>query len=257
MTVDTGVSPLELRLAPIIDSHTKFPFAYRAETLINSVEFGSLPFSCYQHVADNAEAGIRLARWGIKAAIAAIRRFEAKGRKVDFISVRCPAALAAEVELYEWMSALMREEDFHNPDRLCLEFPLSVLSRPAEKVSLAILNMKLLKVRTMLAGAAGAECPCTRLMDVPFDYVLLDPAITCLADSRDKGTVITMLLQYLRSMHAEIIGEGAQNDTQITVLSRSDCAGYIPAENYQGNLPQVSLSMTVDEAILQREEEEG
>lgn len=255
MTIASGVKPLEMRFAQINSCYRKLPIAYRSFTYINSVSMGVIPPEKYGFAADVSEQGIEIARWNIREGIRTIRKFISEGRHVDFVTVRCPAKLAFEVDLYDWMKGIMEEYDFHTPEKLCLEFPQSLLYENEEKARLSMLNLKLLKVRSMLSGCGADDCPTSRLMRVPVDMVILDPAITILAGDREKSGSLSMLISYLQSMHVEVIADGVRSDDQITTLSRAGCIGYIPSPAYSGMINHGPLRMRLEEAVLQKEEE--
>jgi EAL domain-containing protein (putative c-di-GMP-specific phosphodiesterase class I) len=255
MALESGVAPLEMRFAQINSSYRRLPIAYRSFTYVNSVTEGILPPEKYAFAADVTDRGIRLAKWNVLQAIDAIRRFDEAGRHVRFVTARCPARLALVPDLYEWMRSLMEQADFHTPERLCLEFPQSLLYEDEEAVRMALLNMKLLKVPTMMTGCGARDCPVTSLINLPVDYVVLAPWLTALTDSRNKGASVLALLAFLRSLPVEVIGDGVRNDNQIAAFSRSDCLGYIPSPDYEGAVSHGRLRMTLDEAIAQNEEE--
>ena len=255
MTLDSGVAPLEVRYSQINSCYRKLPVAYRAHTFINSVTMGVLTPEQYAFASDGTERGVRLARWNIEQAISAVRAFERSGRHVQFVTARCPARLALVDDLYQWMKSLLDELDFHSPEKICLEFPQSLLFEDEEKVRLSILNMKLLNVRTMMSGCGADDCPVANLLRIPLDFVLLAPSVTTLIDNRNKSNAILSLIGFLRSLPVEIIAEGVCNDNQISALSRSDCFGYIPSTGFSGNISHGPLRMVLTEAIHQHEEE--
>lgn len=257
MTLDSGIAPLELRYCQVNDCYGKLPVAYRTSTVINSVTMGVLTQEKYSFAADSTEQGIRLARWNICEAMKAIKKFEEAGRHIQWLSVRCPAILATEVDMYDWMKKLMEENDFQTPEKLCLEFPQSLLFEQNEKAQISVLNLKLLKVKSIMSGCAANDCPIGNLMDVPVDMVFLDESKTKLTGDRDKGAVISALLQYIRSMDIEIIAEGVIEDDQLPLLHRAECFGYIVSDDYYGYTEYGSKTMTLEEAIAQKEEDNG
>ena len=250
MTVASGVKPLELRYTPINDCYSKMPVAYRTATRINSVAAGVLEPAEYAASLEATREGIDLACWGIAEAMRHLKVFEQAGRHVAYIAVRCPVALAANGSLEETMQRLFTENNCGTPDKICLEFPAAVLHHPTETLRKAMLDMKLMHVRTMMSGCGASDCPMANLLAVPVERVLLTPPVTRLAGSRGDPT----LVQYLHSMRAEIVAEGAENDAQIQVLNRAGCAGYIAADTYQGAAGRSKRDMTLESAVAQKEE---
>lgn len=255
MALASGILPMETRYSQINHPYRKIPIAYRSFTYLNSIVSGVVPPEKYSYAADATEIGVRLSRHNIITAMRTVRKMEEAGRKVEFITARCSPSLALEPDMYEWMRALMEENGFDKPERLCLEFPQSLLYEDAEQVKLSLLGMKLLKVKTMLSGCGADDCPVASLIDIPVDFVLLTPKLTQLLSSRAKNRIVLTLIQFFRALPAEVISDGVTNDEQIATLSRSDCFGYIPASNYSGNVIHGRLRMTLDEATSQKEEE--
>ncbi|MBO4468357.1 MAG: EAL domain-containing protein [Clostridia bacterium] len=256
MTIDSGVAPIEIRYSQINSCYRKLPIAYRSFTYINSVVEGIISPEKYAYAADETETGVRLAKYNIKAAMRAIEKFIIAGRNIEFVSVRIPARLVLETDFYGAIKSIIDEYGFQFPDKLCLEFPRTLLFEDEEKARMAILSMKLLKVKTMMTGCGAKDSPVTPLINLPVDYLLLSDFITTLADSRDKGTTVSAFIAFLRGLPCNIIGDGVYNDEQITALSRADCFGYIPSSGYKGSVEHGRLRMPLDEAIAQREEEE-
>lgn len=254
-TVESGVPPLELRYTAINGCYAKMPFAYRTATFVNSVVMGVLRQEEFSFATNLTETGIRLAKWNILEAARHLKAFEDAGRHVEWISVRCPVALAMNVDLYEWMLAVIRESGLQDPSKLCLEFPQSLLFCKEEKARLSVLDMKLLKVRTLLSGVGGVDCPTARLTAIPVDMVLLDEKTTALTNDRNKPNVVPTMVQYLRSMRTEVIANGVSDDDQIRSLNRAECIGYITAKDYKGTTEPGSRRMPLAQAIAQREEE--
>ena len=255
-SVTAGVAPLEMRYCQINSCYRRLPIAYRSFTYINSVIEGVLSPEKYSFASDSSDRGIRLAKWNIKEAVRALRSFEAAGRHVEFVTARCPAKLCLVDDLYEWMKNVLEEIDFHEPQKLCLEFSQSILFEDLEKVRASVLAMKLLKVKTLMTGCGEADCPVTSLLQIPVDYVLLAPHITALTDNRNKGGAVSAFLAFLRSLPVQVIGDGVMNDSQIRALSRADTFGYVPSSGYVGEAIHGKLRMTLQEAVAQSEEEE-
>ena len=255
MTLESGVAPLEVRFSQINSCYRKLPVAYRAHTFINSVTMGVLTPEEYTFASDGTDRGVRLARWNVEQAIAAVKLFEEAGRNIKFVTARCPARLALEDDLFQWMKDILDETDFHSPEKICLEFPQSLLFEDEDKVRLSVLNMKLLKVKTMMSGCGADDCPVGKLLRIPVDMVMLDPSVTTLVDNRNKGNAAQALIGFLRTIPVDVIGEGVYSDNQITTLSRSDCFGYIPSSGFQGSVGHGPLRMTLKEAVSQNEEE--
>ena len=255
MSVKSGVAPLEVRFSQINSCYRRLPMAYRSYIYINSVTEGVLSPERYAYAAETSDNWENLATWSIKAAIRNYRKFTAAGRHVEFITARVPAKLALSEDLYTFMKTLLEEEGFDAPEKLCLEFPRTVLYEDEEKVRSAMLDMKLLRVRTMMSGCGEKDCPVTSLINVPVDFVILAPWLTVQIDSRSHGKQISALIGFLRSLSIEVIADGVLADPQISLLNRADCMGYIPSSGYEGPVMHGRLRMTLKEALAQKEDD--
>lgn len=256
MSLDSGIAPIEIRYSQINSCYRKLPVAYRSYTYINSVVEGVISPEKYSYAADETDTGIRLAKYNLKAAMKAVEQFIIAGRKIEFVSLRVSPRMVLDPDFYGAIKSEIDKYDFKFPDKLCLEFPRTVLFEDEEKVRMALLGMKLLKVKTMMTGCGEKDSPVTPLIDLPFDYLLLSPHLTALANSRDKSTTVASFIAFLRGLPCNIIADGVYNDEQITALSRADCFGYIPSSGYKGSVEHGRLRMPIDEALTQKEEEE-
>ena len=255
-TLDSGVMPLVLRYDQINACDTKLPIAYRTETVVRSTALGHLTSEEYRNACENADVGFRMAEWNVIEAMKHITHFVKSGRDIKWISVRCPSRMVEHVDLYKWMKNLIKENKFRYPDKLCLEFETSLLARKTELARLAVLDMKLLGVKTMLVGGADETCPLSRLVEIPVDMVMLAPSVTKWTGSRNKPRLIPSLIPYLKSMRAEVYADGVLNDDQIMLLNRSECEGYLTAPAYKGKDPTYR-NMGVKKALLQKDTEDN
>jgi len=256
MTIQSCVKPLEMRFSQINGCYKKAPVAYRSYTYINSVVEGVIPPERYSFAADETERGVRLSGWTIAGAIEAIKKFDGAGRNVEFVSARVTPRLVREVDFYGYIKAILEKNDFSEPEKLCLEFPRTVLYEDEEKVRAALLAMKLLKVKTMLAGFGEKDCPITPLFDLPFDFVIISPWLIPLSVERKRKAAFGELVSLLSALGIGIVFDGVKTDEQLTALARTDGFGYIPSPAYEGEVTHGRLRMPVDEALLQSEEEE-
>lgn len=254
-TLDAGVLPLVLRYRQINACDTRLPIAYRTGTVVRSTALGYLTPREYRRAFETTDAGFRMAEWNVTEAMKHITRFVEAGRDFQWISVQCPARMVERVDFYKWMKRLIKENGFRYPTKLCLEFDTSLLNKNTEPARLAILDMKLLGVKTMLIGGGNAECPLSRLVDIPADIVMLSPSVTKWTGSRNKPHLVPTIIPYLKSMRAEVYADGVLNDDQIQLLNRLECLGYATAPSYKGKYP-TNRNMGVRTAIAQKDTED-
>lgn len=250
--VFAGVPPLELCYHAVYGCSSGLPIGYRTYAVVNSLVMGCLTPTEYDYAASESETGIRLTLRSIREALRHLRRFDDTGREISFLSVCCPVSLARLEDLYDRIRRILEEEQVSESSRLCLEFPVSILSDKSPQIRQSILDMKLLHVRTLMRGAASDDCPTARLTEVPLDAVLLDPGVTALINDRNKPQLVSSLVQYLKSMYTEVLAEGVLDDEQIRSLQRMDCVGYTPAPTYHGVNSHTDEPLSLEKALLQR-----
>ena len=243
MSVDAGVAPLELRFIPIVNPESDFPIAYRTRTQIHSVILGELPPEEYTYVSDKREVGTALLRHSLQHAVTALNAFRKAGREVAFLTVRCPAELVDNADLYAEISQVLQKNPSVDPQKLCLEFPATLMDRQTEKARTAVLDMKLLKIRTALTGCGAEEFPIAKLLTVSPDIVFLDPGATAYAGSRNKPQLLSALVSLIQAMRIDAIAEGTE--AQRRAMRGTDCVGFVHTDG---------VSLSLDEALAQKEE---
>lgn len=256
MTLQTRVMPLEMRFSQINNAYKKTPFAYRSYTYINSVIDGVIAPERYSFASDQTEQGIRLSRWNISEVAEAIKKMDNAGRHVQFITARVSPKIVDQLDFYAYIKELADGCGIEDYSKLCLEFPRTVLFEDHEKVRAAVLAMKLLKIKSMLTGCGSTDSAITPLFDIPFDYVVLAPALAYRIDDRGKKAAMEAFLSFIRLLGCDVIAENVTNDDQINSLIKSDCVGYIPSPDYHGAFEHGRLRMPLDEALLQSDGEE-
>lgn len=254
--LSSGLAPLEMRFSQINSCYRKKPIAYRTFTYMNSLIEGVVSPEKYSYAADGSDRGIRLSVWNIEEAIRAIEGFVAAGRRIEFVTARVSPKLVYEEDFYAFVQQIFDRMEFSSPEQLCLEFPRTVLFEDEEKVRMALLTAKLLKVKTLLAGCGEKDTPVTPVLNLPFDYVLLAPWVTALSNDRSKSQAISSLVGFLQALPAFVIADGVKSDEQISVFSRADAFGYIPAHDFVGLTKHGQARMPFEEAKAQREEDE-
>jgi len=248
------VPSLELKYQVISDCYSKLPVAYRGETVANSVYMGRLTEKDYTYATDtSSDVGVRLAKWNIVKVISDINQLLLLGRKPLFVSVRCPAALADEEDLYTDIKTIIAKCGLKDASKLCLEFTQSLLYLTGERASKNIIDMKLLGVQTMVSGVGAYDCPASKLLDIPVDWCMLDKNTVALAADRNKPRVLPTFAQYLKSMNVKLMGDGVTDDEQINTLLRLDFAGVTTADKYEGTIKYPFKNLSFEEISIQQE----
>lgn len=234
MSVGTGVSPLELRFTQVNDSESKLPIAYRATAVVNSMMMGTLTEEHYESAMAVSPVGSKLAEWGIRETVRFIGELEKAEIPFRWVSFKCPSAVTVRADLFEIIKKLIDSGELEHPEHLCLEFQNTLLLENPEKARTAMLDMQLLKVKTLMSGCASDNCPVQTLNEIPVDMVILDPSVTALAVKKGREGVVPALISYLKAMGVDPIASEIMDDTQVQEFHRLEVYGYVPSEFYVG-----------------------
>lgn len=224
LTIDSGLAPIELKYYPIVNVDGPESIAFRTSTSINSIVFGELKEDDYKHISDKRLCGIELLKHNIQHAIGAIKAFTKANKQVGFISVRCPGEIIERTSLYDLVKEVLQQNPSVDPSKLCLEFPENLLELDPEKVKYAVLDMKLLKVRTALQGVGKEEFKVSKLTSIPVDFAIIDKSASEWAGSRNKPQLFNSLLSYISAMGVESIAIGTQDNKK--EIRYSDAVGF-------------------------------
>jgi len=184
---------------------------------------GELNENAYTYVTDKRACGVDLFKRALAHAIKTIKVFEKNGRDFAFIAIRCPAEFA-ENELYlQAVKAILEENKGIDASKLCLEFPNAMIEK-GEQGKYAILNAKLLGVKTCMTDCGSENFPAAKLTEISPDYVLLNQDATKWAGDRDKPQLFKSLIAYIKSMGCDVIAHCEQSNLQ--QMRGSYCFGY-------------------------------
>ena len=257
LTIESGVPPLQLTFTQVNGCYTKRPVAYRTQTRVNSIALGVINYREYGYATEHDDVGNDLAKWSITAALKAAKRFARAGRNIDWISVRCPSNLATDVDLYDFIIDTAAKQKSGFIDKLCLEFPKSLLLREPAAVFKTVSDMAVLKVKTMICGCGAKDMPLTKLADYPLYGAILDKSVAETLSDRNKHDAVPALLGYLKTLGLSLYADGVTDDDQIDAFYRLDCMGYVCGEDYKGNHPFDGFDNSIEFSIDQKEEDYG
>lgn len=249
LSVKSGVAPIELLYRPIIDCETGRVLALLAETVINSSLLGRLNEVDYTGVCDGRLSGIALFVQSLRHALCDLDVFRARFAPPSFLSIRCPAELAEapDVDLFSTVRNVLKGHRNVSPSALCIAFPASLTEKQTEKARKAILDLKVLKVKTLITGCGKEDFPISKLVTITPDAVVLDESATAWAGSRDKPRLFPALVTYLKSMGIEAYAEGAEEKRH--AMRNTDCAGFIDRERQPLSREEILSLLATETAI--------
>ncbi|MCQ2399288.1 MAG: EAL domain-containing protein, partial [Clostridia bacterium] len=176
-------------------------------------------------VSDKREVGIELLKHNIQHAITALTLFEKANIDLDFLSIRCPADIIDKLSLYDIVSEILQKNPKFDSSKLCFEFPATILDKDTERAKTALLDMKLLKIRTAIVGGGDENFLLSKIVQVTPNIVFLTPTATAWGGNRNKPELLKSLTAYIKSMGAEVIAEG--RDINRKGLRGVECLGFL------------------------------
>jgi len=210
LQIDSGLIPLEPVFFPIVPVDGVQAIAFRSSTKINSIIMGVMREEDYTPVSDNRLCGIELFKHNIQHAIATLKEFDKAHKRCDFVSVRCPAQLIEKCALYDLVKEVLQKNPSIDPHRICVEFTENLVEQDTEKAKYAVLDMKILKLRTALVGVGKEDFKVSKLVSIPVDLAIIDKEASKWVSDRNKPQLFSSLLNYVRSMGVHSIVEGKE-----------------------------------------------
>lgn len=245
LQIDSGLKPLEPEFFPIVPLDGVEAIAFRSSTKINSIIMGVMKQDDYVPVSDNRLCGVELFKHNIQHAIASLKEFDKAHKRCDFISVRCPAQLIEKTKLYDLVKEVLQKNPSIDPSRICIEFTENLLEQDVEKAKYAVLDMKILKLRTALVGVGREESKISKLVSVPVDLAIIDKEASKWAGDRNKPQLFNSLLSYIKAMGTESIVSGDEEKRK--VLHYAEAVGFM----FEGTDPiSLEAAISVAEEVL-------
>ena len=251
-TVRSGIAPCGQRYEGIFDGYSEFPFAFRAS---------AYPFTTAAGVIENAlekaegtETGARLSVRGIVRAMRLFAELTKKRSNVRMIWVKVTGSLLDVEDLFSALSAAIEKEGFEEAEKICLEFPISILEKEKSALKRALSEIKAVGFKVALSPVKK-DFAFAALTEIKFDYVFLSPEFTALAEDRSNVGVLAAIVALLHTMGVGVIAEGVMSDDVIRELTAVECAGIIPSDGYNGEFI-LPTGITDEKYVLSFEEEQ-
>lgn len=238
-TVASGVKPIELLLEPIYDLGDGEITAYRANCRIHSLHVGTLmPAELFGAAVPESllfDLSVRLLRKVVRAAQALAER----GERVRLLTLRVPTIL---IYREENLTAELLSVCVGMPDEipLCLEFYEDVMDADSKTLERAIAEIHAAGLRVAVDGYGGEDFPMEKLLSVCPDILFTSPRVAALASDRGRAAALAPLLNFAKSLGAELIADGVGNDDVLREFRSRDAIGFAIAKGYEGKMIQNS-----------------
>lgn len=230
--LESGIEPISMHYIPIYSADDQKPFALKAQMNLNSTFLGHLSPKQYEVIADRTIRSERLAQLAITYSAKDFEQFQSNLYDIRFTTVRMPVR-AAKMSFMNSIERLLEKNAFIIPERICLQFSVQLLFEQQEVVTEALRKLKSIGFKTMLSDFGDEFCPLMRLTTLPFDYILLHPAVTTLIETRATTNQAYALIEFVKDNGFDVLLEAADTDRAKSEASNTGCKGYIIGSEFK------------------------
>ena len=196
---------------------------FQSKTRLNTPGLGILMPENYRDVAELSNQCLSLFELEMLQVMEAEKKFKERDFFYRWVSVYMPPAFllerAAEQRLLNYT------EDYEtDPNRLCFEVPLKLLTEGTVKHSRIIENLRNRGFHFMLTGFGGNNSPLMRLSEFPVDYVMLSQEVTAYIGKNERSNAaVHSIVEFVGGMGADPIADGISTANQAEALFEADC----------------------------------
>lgn len=253
-TVSSGVKPIELFFQPVFDCDYGEVRAYRANARINSLSVGVLESEDYIDYSANDNL---LIDFGHNVISKTLFFLSALGNQpqIRFVSVACPTSLIYDKNLYSYLKkAVFSNGD--NAKKLCLEFSSSVTEIDGETLKSSLIDIKAAGIKTAINGYGGSAFSMEKLLTVCPDYLYCDKSLASLTTDYEKSGAVAPVINLAKSLGANVIACGIENDMELREFRSRDAFGFIPEDDYKGSLELTEKMFAADNFLKRGEQDD-
>ncbi len=214
---------LVLQYQPQIDISSKMTCGMEALLRWHSGEFGGVPPADFIPVAEETGIIHRLGEWVLNRAVADYQRLSHYGMSPTMLSVNLSRKQFEGNHIVPQLRKLLDETGF-DPARLCLEITETALARDTERLQQQLLELTSMGVKLAIDDFGVGYSSLLELRDYPISEVKIDRAfIKDIADDAHSQDFVSAIVNISRSIGAEVVAEGIENQQQFDMVARLGC----------------------------------
>lgn len=232
-TVACGVKPIELLFEPIYDLGDAEIVAYRADPCIHSLQIGTLLPADFFGATVPETLLFDFAMRALRKAVSASHMIAERPERVKLLTVRVPTTLIYKEEnlTAELIAACVGASE---ATPLCLEFYEDAMDADGGTLERAIREIHAAGLCVAVDGYGGEGFPVEKLLSVCPDILFTSPRVAALATDRGRASALAPLLNFAKSLGAQIIADAVEGDDALREFRSRDAFGFLPAKNYAG-----------------------
>lgn len=229
-TIDSGVTPIDMRFTPIYDCLFSGTVGFRGKALVNSILYGVLSPADYGAALeqDRDLAGAFVSR-NLRSVLSTLARLCAETYDIPFVSLQCPAMLSAKGVFPAELVRVLRGTEPRYAAAICFEFGPELYSLPEKILLDLLLYIRSFGCRIAVSGYGAADFPMTALPSaVPDLLVLSAPAAWDVAR-------LSAYIGFARSLGVRVLAEDVAGEGRLKQLQAAQCDYYTPASGLRVN----------------------
>ena len=196
---------------------------FQSKTRLNTPGLGILMPESFRDVAELSKQCLTLFDMEMGQVLEAAKRFKERDFFYKWISVYMPPAFLLERGAEQKLLNTLEENDT-DPNRICFELPLKLLTEGTVKHSRVIENLRNRGFHFMLTGFGGNNSPLMKLSDYPVDHVMLSQEITGYIGKNERSNAADhSIVSFVDGLGADAIADGISTANQAEAFFEADC----------------------------------
>lgn len=226
--IKAGVTPVEIKYAPISDLYGDEIRALVLHYSVHSLATGEIT----EDEAETSDDGMTAALFFrlMKKAYALMSKLRRLGSGIKWIAVPCPVAVIRLTDAGERIRAITNGDIAARGLRVMIR--KNALKDKAA-VTAFMSEMGNEGIKTVIEGFGDEDFPIMDMLGYLPDALIMTGLMDEITD-RTKAPGVRALIEYAKSLKADVIASSVRSDAQVRELRAADVFGLIPAADYGG-----------------------
>ncbi len=196
---------------------------FQSKTRLNTPGLGILMPENFRDVAELSNQCLSLFELELRQALEAEKKFKERDFFYKWVSVYMPPAYLLERGAEQRMLNYVEDNDT-DPNRICFELPLKLLTEGSVKHARVIENLRNRGFHFLLTGFGGSNSPLMKLSEYPVDYVMLSQEVTMYIGKNERSNAaVHSIVEFVGGLGADPIADGISTANQAEALFEADC----------------------------------
>ncbi len=214
---------LSLQYQPQIDIKSMMTCGMEALLRWKSAEYGRVSPADFIPIAEQTGIINHLGSWVLRQAVQDYQRLARFGTSPAMLSVNLSRKQFDNGRIVHEIEDLLTKTNF-NPNKLCLEITETALFSDSSKLRQILHDLNSLGTRIAIDDFGVGYSSLLELRDFPISEVKIDRAfVSDIATNANSQDIIEAIVSISRSIGAEVVAEGIENQEQFDVVTELGC----------------------------------